>query len=77
MTKKLKPADYRHIAAWGRMMGSYPYYIEGQQSRAAEMQAPVDAIYQEHSWDGTGKWHTMSDVTNADTKRLIEQILKA
>lgn len=39
------PNEYRHIAAWGRLLGSYPYYIEQQQVKAAMEQAPIKAIY--------------------------------
>jgi hypothetical protein len=72
-----KPTDYKHIAAWGQMMGSYQYYITGEQEKAAAANAPLDAIYfrkpeeaddaqrvgiPEHSG-----WHRFSEVTNPQT----------
>jgi hypothetical protein len=39
------PKAYKAIRLWGENLGSYEYYIENQQRRAAEDGAPVDAIY--------------------------------
>lgn len=41
----LKPSDYKCIAAWGKQMGSYAYYIKMQQEKCAAMQAPKGTIY--------------------------------
>lgn len=54
----MKPAEYKHIAAWGRMMGSFGYYIESQQQKAAKENAPASAIYK-HS---DGHWETSDDL---------------
>lgn len=53
------PSDYVWIKAWGNMMGSQPYYIEGQQRRASEDGAPVTAIY-----GRDGDWQTLATITN-------------
>lgn len=39
------PSDYRIIAHYGRSMGSFPYYIEGQQEKALADSAPLTAVY--------------------------------
>lgn len=67
----MKPQDYKHIAAWGRMMGSYAYFIKDQQNQAAEDNAPVDAIYKRGDI-----WHRFADVTNWETRRIVESYLK-
>lgn len=76
MDESVKPEAYKHIKAWGIMMGSFPYYIEAEQARAAAQGAPLDATYQEHSWDDTGRWHTFSEVASSETRSRIEAILK-
>ena len=63
-----KSSDYKHIALWGTMMGSFPEYISGQQDEAAEDNAPLDAIYKRE-----GKWEVFSEVTNADTLEYFAQ----
>lgn len=60
--------DYKHIAAWGRFMGSFVEYIEDEQRRAADSDAPLDAIYQNP--DST--WETVKTITDAGVKRIIE-----
>jgi hypothetical protein len=71
------PKEYKHIAAWGQMMGSYPYYIKDQQEDAAQNNAPLDAIYRscgreggiaEHKGEHTAKcWARFAEVTNPQT----------
>jgi hypothetical protein len=39
------PDEYVGIRAWGKVLGSYDYYIEQEQRRAVRMRAPLDAIY--------------------------------
>lgn len=63
---KHKPEAYRHIRAWGKMQGSYEYYIKGEQQRASEENAPLDAIYK-----GSNGWAVFADVANADTLRYF------
>ena len=43
---KHKPEEYLAIALWGKQLGSFQYYIEGQQEKASAEGAPIDAIYQ-------------------------------
>ena len=70
---KRKPEEYRHIAAWGRLLGSFVYYVEGQQRQAAEEGAPLDAIYRDHA---TREWRTMRDVTNDRTRAEVEALVE-
>ncbi len=40
-----KAGEYQYIRVWGSVMGSYAYYVENEQQRAAEDHAPLDAIH--------------------------------
>jgi hypothetical protein len=74
--KDLNAKDYACIRAWGKMMGSYRYYIQSQISLARAEGAPDDAIYRRQ--DGT--WARLREVENSDTKRWVENevgIMKA
>lgn len=57
MSATLKPADYHGIALWGRQLGSFQYYIDGQQAKAADDKAPLDALY-----DRGDHWVCVSDL---------------
>jgi hypothetical protein len=63
MTKK---QDYPYIRAWGRMMGSMPYYIEDRVAEARKDRAPQDATYKK---DGT--WLTVDGITNEETRSQL------
>ena len=60
----MKPSDYKGIELWGKQLGSFPYYIEGQQSMAARDGAPIDALYAKHSFDdeAPAQWVCVSDL---------------
>ena len=60
-----------YLKAWDRMMGSAPYYIQGNQERAEKGGAPEDVIYK----DKNGKWVSFSEVTSASTKVLVEKLV--
>jgi hypothetical protein len=62
---------YRHLRAWCQMMGSYPYYVKQELDHARQTNAPDDAIY----WREDSGWRTFADVTNANTREVIEAIL--
>lgn len=63
--------DYKHIAAWGRFMGSFAEYIEDEQRRAADSDAPLNAVYQ----NADGTWETINGVTDAGVKRIIDNFM--
>lgn len=61
-----KPSDYKHIAAWGRMMSSYGSYVKKQQALAAKEGAPINAIFRN---DKEG-WQTYDDCVLACQRRI-------
>ena len=65
---------YKYIHAWGKMMGSFPYYINNQVAKAIEENAPETAIFRS-SYDGT--WATFEGIENKDTKLRIASIVKS
>jgi len=68
-----KPQDYKCIAIWGNLLGSYRYYIEAEQQRAAFDQAPLTAIYK----NGT-EWVCAEDIESAEArKQVISRLAKA
>jgi hypothetical protein len=46
-----KPDEYKAIVRWGKLLGSFPYYIKAEQEQAAKENAPLDAIFRRD--DGT------------------------
>lgn len=63
----MKNTDYKIIAAWGRFMGSFSYYIRDQQELCAFEKAPEDAIYRRDAKPGQAAgWRRLTDVTNSD-----------
>jgi hypothetical protein len=66
-----KPSDYTAIALWGEELGSYPYYIEGEQARACAEGAPVNAIYKHE-----GEWRTLDQMQNLPLKAKLEAQLE-
>lgn len=66
-------AQYRHLEAWGRMLGSMDYYIRDQQSLAATEKAPLHAVFRKDD----GKWVTIEDCrqeTQAEIARILERL---
>jgi hypothetical protein len=61
---------YPWIVKYGRMLGSYDYYIDNQVERAEATNAPVNAIHEQTAVGGerTGKWATIDDVINPDAR---------
>jgi hypothetical protein len=58
MARKYNAGAYLAIKLWGQNLGSYAYYITGEQEAAANMGAPLDAIYR----DTENKWVCVSDL---------------
>ena len=63
-----KPEEYKAIAAWGKHLRSFQYYIANEQRKAAEDDAPVNAIYK----DMDGSWKTTDVITAPGLKEKIE-----
>lgn len=64
--------EYKYIWAWGRLLGSYPYYMENEAEKAKRENAPETAIYRKD--DGT--WATFEDIKSDETKRSLLKILE-
>lgn len=59
-----KPTDYKATALWHSDSGSYGYYIQQMQAKAAEQQVPLDALYEQYGPSGpTGTWVCISDLS--------------
>jgi len=69
----MKKLRYRHIRAWGSMMGSFDYYIKAEVEAATADKTPETAIYKDRD---SGKWSTYDKVTNAATRYTMDNILK-
>ena len=63
---------YKYIWAWGKLLGSYPYYMENEAEKAEREKAPETAIYRKD--DGT--WATFEDIKSDVTKRSLLKILE-
>lgn len=68
---KSTKVQYPYLLAWDIMMGSYQYWKEMQQERAANENAPTTAIYR----DGAG-WRTYEEISSPDTKARIDSIME-
>ena len=73
MHKGNEPKDYIFIKIWGELLGSYPYYINVEQKRAAEEGAPLRATYYS---DMTKRWHTIDEVQNEARRNSIIALAK-
>jgi len=63
--------DYPYIIAWGKVMGSFPSYVQMQVDSARASEAPKDAIYRR-----ANKWFTLDDVKQEQMKtRLIKIVI--
>jgi hypothetical protein len=65
---------YNYITAWGRMMGSYDYYILQQIEKAKQDNAPSNACYFN---DFEQKWVCYSDINSKIQMKLDLCDLKA
>lgn len=70
----MREIKYKHLAAWDQMMGSQPYWCAGTQLRAAETNAPIDAIYEHH--DAKGTWATYDECQSVSTCERIMSIFE-
>ena len=57
---------YPFIRAWGKMLGSFDYYIEMQKKDAAEDGAPADACYK----DSNGSWRRYTELAEQVQKEV-------
>lgn len=67
--------DYKHIAAWGKALGGYSYYIEDEQCKALRSNAPINTIYRKNGSteaDGPAGWVTADDIENPEMKARVD-----
>jgi len=63
-------SQYKHVEAWGLMMGSKRYYITYQQCEAFKDGAPLNATYKDVK---TGVWQTTDGLPpDHDVYRYLE-----
>ena len=68
--------EYRHIAAWGRLMQSHRYYVLEEQAKAALDNAPIDAIFRRFRITEPPRvWATFADIKDPNTRTVIERFL--
>lgn len=61
--------SYPFITAWGRQLGSLPYYVAMQRALARQQDAPFNAVFK----DGD-VWVTTDDLSEEVLKRLIHNL---
>jgi hypothetical protein len=68
--------DYPAIRAWGKLMGSYSYYIENEVALARANKAPQDAIYRRVDLEDkiTG-WARVKDIKDLDKRSDMKVLL--
>ena len=71
----IRPDEYKYIRAWGRMMGSYDYYIKNAQRKASEEEAPTNAIYKGVDTEGE-RWFTFEDITSKETRMTVSRLVE-
>jgi hypothetical protein len=64
--------QYPYLLAWDIMMGSYQYWKEMSQERAAEENAPKTAIYR----NVQSSWVTYEEIKSPITKKRIDEIME-
>lgn len=61
--------DYSYIRAWGQMLGSFRYFIDGEVEKARASNAPATAIYRKQD----GSWAVFEDIQNDETRALVQR----
>ena len=59
--------EYPFIAAWGKFLASYDYYVVREAETAKEESAPKTVIYKNSS----GNWVHVYEIVSEDTLRAI------
>lgn len=63
---------YPYIRAWGRLMHSYQYFVQGQIDRATKDNAPADACFFSQQ---DNRWIPFSEVEAESTRTLIQKFV--
>ena len=61
---------YSYIKAWGKILGSNPYFIKAQIKLAREDEAPHNAIYK-----GREGWVTVDEILDIGLRAKIELLV--
>ena len=69
----MRPEQYLYIRAWGKQLGSFEYFIKGEQEKAAREKAPRTAIYKA----AAGNWVTYGQIVSKETKASIKKKVEA
>ena len=71
-----KPEDYKCIKRWGEMLGSFTNYIENEQRKASESNAPLTAIFdlETNIYGRSDEWSVAENIVD---KNLRKHILNA
>ena len=65
----MKQTDkYLHVRAWGRLMGSYPSYVNGQVKKALRDNAPEDACFYSKV---DKRWIKFSEIQSFFSRKFI------
>lgn len=63
---------YLYVRAWGKMLNSYPWYVEREVEKAKTDNAPETAIYRRDD----GKWAVFEDIENKAVKVRIADMVE-
>jgi hypothetical protein len=77
--RPLQPSDYLAIRFWGKMFGSYEYYIQQEQERAFADKATLDATAIKWELRRVGEdssWYHISTTKNPDIAPAYNDFLK-
>ena len=64
--EKMKSTKYQTIVRWGKMMGSYDYFIANEIERAEKSNAPITTIYERD-----GVWSVAEEISDEATRKHI------
>lgn len=75
-----KGKKYPYIWAWGMIMGSFPYFMEGESDKAEAEKAPRTSIYRRTGFDPKtggelkGVWVTKDEIKDPMLKGRVEKL---
>lgn len=63
-----------YIAVWGKMMGSFDYFVRHSEELAVKDNAPANAIHYTEKEDGGRIWSTTDDILASNTRARFENV---
>ena len=73
VSRGTKADDYKHIVAWGSMLGSHEYYVRNEQRKAFQLNLPIDTCY----INDDDKAITFRDIRAKTTKDRIRGLVES